>query len=152
MTWHVAGELLKIAGEGQIYRKIKGGLLDKQIPLLRTVPKGEKGRQRLLDAIENSNNTRWSHPQVAVKKLDLEEHGFEPTRLALPLPGESVGTRTWRSRELHAHKSGPIYLVHKDAHPPKSIYGNIKHVVKDVPPAIGKLVKGAPPPFISANG
>ena len=148
MPWYTADELLKIATDTRIYRKIKGGLLDRQIPLVRSVPKGEDGRKKLLEAIENSTNTRWSHPQVAVKKMDLEKLRFEPTRLAVPLPGEAPGAKSWRSGELHAHKMGPVYLVHKDAVPPKSIYGSIEHVVKDAPPAVVRRFRGAVPPFI----
>jgi len=150
--WFMADELLKIAAEANIYRKIKGGLLDRQIPVLRSVRPDEEGRQRLLEAVENSPNTNWSHPQVAVRKMDLEGMGFEPTRLAIPLPGETPGTTSWRSGELHAHSAGPVFLVHKDATPPRGIIGNIKHVVEDVPPALIRLLRGARPPFIPEGG
>lgn len=148
MYQHMRDELLKIATDTGIYRKIKGGLLDKQIPLLRSVPGSEEGRKKLLEAIEGSTNTRWSHPQVAVKKLELDQLGFEPTRLAVPLPGETPGATSWRSGQLHAHKMGPVFLVHKDAEPPESIYGNLRHAAKDLPPAVLRRIKGAVPPVL----
>lgn len=148
MLRFMADELLKIAAEGNIYRKVQGGMLDREVPVLRTVPQDDAGRKKLIEAIEGSANTRWSHPQVAVRKMDLEGLGFKPTRMAIPLPGEAPGTTSWRSGELHAHKSGPVFLVHKDAKPPKGVIGNIRHFIEDVPPAISKLVGGAPPPFV----
>jgi hypothetical protein len=147
---YMLDELEKISLDMTNYRKVQGVLLDKEIPYIRKLPQGEEGKARIRELLNKAEarTTRWSHSQAAVKDLPLEEMGFKPTRVAIPLPGEKPGTKTWRSGSLHAHKTGPMYVVHEDKAPPKSIFGSIKHVIKDVPPALVKRFKGVPPPII----
>lgn len=123
------------------YRRIAGGQLSRDIPIVRRLPADvEQARARLQAAIATSPD-EWSHPQVAVRDLNLESLGFSPTRLAIPLPGERIGTTSWRSGDMHAHKQGPVYLVHQDESSPGSILGVLQHAVTDVPPAVVKRLK-----------
>lgn len=136
-------ELEKIAKEAPAYRRYAGHLLDADIPLFR-VGKDTKW-ENIKRAISNVEKSTWSHPNVAIpaEQLDLKRFGFKPTRLAIPLPGERWGTTSWRSGTLHAHKRGPVFLVHDDKHPTKG-FGLLKHTIDDVPTALWKRFFGNP--------
>jgi len=117
------------------YRPVAGVQLRKAIPLLRKLPTDpDEAKAAIRGGIEVSRDI-WSHPQVAVpvKKLDLERLGFKPTRWHIPIPGESLGAHSWRSGKLHAHKSGPLYLIHEDV---ASLKEGLTHAFVDVPKAV----------------
>lgn len=130
------------------YRKVRGGLmLKKDIPIIRSLPGSpEKAKEKLMREISRSKDS-WSHPQVAVKNLDLRRLGFKPTRIAIPLPGERLATKTYRAGRLHAHKFGDMFLVHADASAPDSIRGFINHTIEDTSKAL-KTMRNALPPVL----
>lgn len=128
----------------QTHRRAYGALVDKTIAFLRLGKKNPIAQiEHALDNVEGE--PAWSHHQVAVpkKSLDLEEHGFEPTRLAIPLPGESWGTPSYRRGPLHAHEAGPVYLIHKDEDEP-----GLMHLLRDVPGALKKRLFHDIEPFV----
>lgn len=131
----------------QSFRAVRGVLLDASIPVVRL---GTNGIASLESALEKNKGkeTSWSHAQVAVPKdkLNLKGLGFEKTRLAIPLPGESWGTTSYRRGELHAHEAGPFLLVHKDESAPGK--GLFAHLVHDVPTALQKRFSGKIAPFV----
>lgn len=132
----------------KLYRKVSDStMIQKGIPLLKSISNdADKAKARLTQAIQKSKDT-WSHPQVAIKNLDLKGLGFKPTRLAIPLPGERLGAKSWRAGKLHAHKMGDIFLVHQDASAPNSIKGFIQHTIHDTGKAL-KSMRGALPPVL----
>lgn len=94
------------------------------VPTLRRLPEdADEAFESIKRGIERSKTSILGHPSVAVpvgKLGDLEQHGFKRTRLAVPIPGERIGTPSWRQRggQLHAHRKGEHYLMHKDRLPP----------------------------------
>lgn len=130
------------------YRKVSGGLmLKKDIPIIRSLPEStEKAKETLIREISRSSDS-WSHPQVAVKNLDLKRLGFKPTRIAIPLPGERLATKTYRAGRLHAHKFGDMFLVHADSSAPNSIRAFFKHTIEDTSKAL-KTMRNALPPVL----
>jgi hypothetical protein len=72
---------------------------------------------------------------------DLEQFGFRKTRLSVPLPGERIGTHSWRKGDLHAHLVGDHYLMHKDKIDPQGILRSAVHVVKEGIPAAVRRVR-----------
>lgn len=131
--------------EAPSYKDIPGGgTLQAGIPLVQRLPKDAgRAKERLLRGIERSKDS-WSHPQVAVKKLDLGGMGFKPTRLAIPIPGEGLGATSWRAGSLHAHKQGPVFLVHKDRSTPDSLAGVMSHLDEALPALKKRLSTHAP--------
>ncbi len=140
--------LLKVAKKESLYKKISPStMLKRDIPVIRSLPRSPaQAKKKLDDAISKSKDT-WSHPQVAVKDLDLKALGFKPTRLAIPIPGERIGTVSWRAGPFHAHKMGDVFLVHKDESAPDSVRGFLRHTVKDTTKTLKKM-RGAVPPVI----
>jgi len=127
------------------YRVVAGGKLQRGIPFLASLNEDpDRARAQLLRGIARSKDT-WTHPQVAVRRLDLQGLGFEPTRLAIPLPGERVGATSWRAGELHAHKQGPVFLVHKDESAPGTVAGTLSHLAFDTPKAIVARMRTSSP-------
>lgn len=147
MNRHAAAELMKIAMAG--YRKKHGVLIDKDIPVLSSIPKEkDKAIAALYKSIGKVKGSTWSHAQVAVpvKKMgDLRRMGFSTDPgFAIPLPGEGWFSKTWRHGKLHAHQRGPLYVFHADRNPgfPKTL-ADLKHLIEDVPPALLARLKGA---------
>lgn len=129
--------------EKAAYRTITIG--GKRIKLMRGVPlyrrsvpeEAEKFRKWMSRRLKKAKKLGWSHPQISIpaSKIDLEALGFKRSRVSVPLPGERALVPTWRLGEYHAHKAGPLYLIHKDRH----ALGGIKtvaHAVSDLPPAL----------------
>lgn len=131
----------------QSFRSIRGVLLDASIPVVRVGTDQVTSIHAALDKTKGKEST-WSHAQVAVPKdkIDLKTLGFEKTRLAIPLPGESWGTPSYRHGELHAHEAGPFLLIHKDESAPGS--GLFAHLTKDVPEALRRRLSGKIAPFV----
>ena len=99
-------------------------LLDKDIPLMEGLPEGSAGVAAMRKAIRAGTDEDWTHPQVAVPgDVDLPslypsfKRSFTP---AIRLPGEPRGGDTWRAGRMHAHKYGPVWLVHEDEHAPQA--------------------------------
>jgi hypothetical protein len=145
-----SSEMQKIAQAG--YKKRRGVLVDKDIPILRSLPKTSEGATKaLMQSVQQVKSSTWSHPQVAVPVAaagDLRRLGFKvDPGFAIPLPGEKWFSKTWRKGKLHAHRRGPYYLIHADKSPgmPSSLKGLVstaKHIVQDVPPALYKRLMG----------
>ena len=127
--------------DGAGYRKVQGLLLAKGIPFINGLSdKKETAEKQILRGISKSKDD-WSHPQVAIRNLDLASLGFKPTRMALPLPGERIGTTSWRSGPLHAHKMHEMFLVHKDGAGPSGFMDTLQHAVVDVPKTLPKYFR-----------
>ena len=127
------------------YRKEHGVMLDREIPVVR-LPQGDDAKSALLQAVRATKQKTWTHPQIAVpvEDLNLTEMGFKsPTRTAVPLPGESLGTPSWRAGRLHAHKSGPFYLIHEDEKEPVGIRQIASHLIHDTPRSVLLRLSGA---------
>ena len=110
------------------------------VPLVSNLPMdADKAFETIKRRIDTSGKAILGHPNVAVpvKQLgDLAEHGFKRTRLAVPLPGERIGTPSWRNDELHAHRRGEHYLMHKDKIPPqRGAREAVRHWLKEGVPA-----------------
>lgn len=110
------------------------------IPLIHRLPQdADAALESIKRRIDKSERAILGHPNIAVpiKRLgELEQYGFKRTRLAVPLPGERIGTPSWRKDELHAHRVGEHYLMHKDAIPPqRGPLTAVKHWLKEGLPA-----------------
>jgi hypothetical protein len=127
----------------QEHRPEHGVLLDRTIQFLRPTKAPIKEIERAL--AHATGEPTWSHHQVAVPKedLDLKKLRFKETNVAIPLPGEDWGTKSWRRGPLHAHESGPVYLIHKDEDSP-----GLMHAIKDVPKALMKRLFENIQPFV----
>lgn len=147
-----AKELVKVA-DATGYKPVQEEkvLLAEGIEVVRKLPEDtNKAVKRITEALKDAGPAGWSHPQVAVpvKELgDLEARGFSETRLGLPLPGESWFDVSWRKKNLHAHRMGPLYLFHWD----KSRAGGLAHLLHDVLPALEAKYKGKAPRFVKAH-
>jgi hypothetical protein len=128
----------------QEYRRARGVLLDRTIPVVQPGKHPDEVLLRALSRVEDAPKS-WSHAQVAVPKgkLDVNALGFEKTRMAIPLPHEGWFSHSYRKGNLHAHEAGPFYLVHKDAVSPED--SSIGHVLSDVPRAIVQRLSGVEP-------
>lgn len=116
------------------------------IPLVKRLPRdADQAMEAIKSRISRSDVPLLGHPSVAipVKKLgDLESRGFKRTRLAVPLPGERIGSPTWRKGPLHAHRLGEHYLMHMDKFPPVGgPIRAIKHAITEGVPATRKRLK-----------
>ncbi len=114
------------------------------VPLVRWLPKDpDKALHRIRNHIDRSTKEILGHKNVAVraKKLgDLEQLGFKKTRMSVPLPGERMGTHSWRKGDLHAHLLGEHYLMHRDRTEPKGVLRSAIHVVKEgIPAAVRRI-------------
>ena len=144
-------ELLKIAAESVRYKKIRvpGGELVQirsDIPVIRRVPTDpEELRAAVKRALGRAKPNILGYANVAFgAETDLKRAGFKPTRAAVPLPGEGLGTTSWRSGKLHVHKLGPIYLAHEDIMAPEGVLKSVKHGLTEGVPAILRRKRGAP--------
>jgi hypothetical protein len=119
-------ELLKIAEAGAI-------------PVVSRIPMdADKAFETIKKRIDKSGRDILGHPNVAVpveRFGDLTQHGFKKTRLAVPLPGERLGAPSWRKDDLHAHRSGEHYLMHKDKIAPRGALQSMRHLVREGIPA-----------------
>lgn len=113
------------------------------IPVFSKLP---NDADRALEAIKRKVRTSkvsvLGHKTVAVPRKafgDIASKGFEKTRLAVPLPGERIGTPSWRRGQLHAHSKDDYYLFHEDEHAPqKGFTSAIRHAIKEGIPASKK--------------
>jgi hypothetical protein len=140
------------------YRKSRGSEIAENIPLVNKLSRvPERARKQLIDAmgqVRGGDQKVLGYANVAVhEKLmpSLKRMGFEPTRIATPLPGEKPFTTTWRSGRLHAHKQGPFFLVHQDKVVPKGFGPSaIKHgLAEGIPSLIKRL--GETQPLVKAG-
>lgn len=115
------------------------------IPIIGRLPQdADQALETIKRRIDKSKKTIIGHKNVAipVKRLgDLERHGFKKTRWAVPLPGERIGTPSWRKEELHAHRMGEHYLMHKDQIVPHRAIDAVKHWFKEGLPATRKRIR-----------
>lgn len=114
-------------------------IAESDIPIVKRLPRDrEAALRRVSKAIDKSKTTILGYPSVAVdvRQLgDLSSIGFKRTRLAVPLPWERVGARSWRKGKLHAHKKGQHFVLHKDKLSPKGVVMGAKHWVEEGIPA-----------------
>lgn len=149
-------ELVKIAEE-LAYRREGGVELANGIPLVRRLSQApEKAKVQLLKATSPARKKAkkvLGYANVAVHEdmmPDLKEMGFKATRIATPLPGERVLSRTWRAGKLHVHKQGPFFLVHQDKESPMGRFGYLnpkalKHGLTEGVPSMIKRIKEKQP-------
>jgi UDP-N-acetylglucosamine:LPS N-acetylglucosamine transferase len=135
------------------YRKVtvngKTIEMDKEIPLYTRIPKDpKKARAYFQRRIRATKQENWSHPQIAIPaNYDISKiKGYSPTRFAIPLPGETPFTTSYRMGKLHAHKRGPVLLMHEDAHSPMGpkdgiLTGALK-TLKHTPEALQAVAHG----------
>lgn len=136
-------ELVKIAGAGAI-------------PVVSRLPQdADRALETIKRNIDKSQKAIIGHPNVAVpvKHLgNLADRGFKRTRLAVPLPGERIGTPSWRRGELHAHRRGEHYLMHKDQIPPQEgAVKAVRHWMHEGLPAAKKRFKERMAPAIGGR-
>lgn len=124
-----ADELSKIAEEGRL-------------SAIRRLPAdSSKAIARIGEKIDSSRSKILGFPSVAVpvKALgDLKDHGFKETRVAVPLPWEPPGTPSWRKGNLHAHKMGDYFVMHKDEIAPSGVIAGVRHWAHEGLPALKK--------------
>lgn len=139
-------ELLKIATG---YTEI--GTLDQRARLISDIPvisklskKPERARARLEQILKSGKgHAVLGYKNIAVHEKNipsLKDMGFNSTSIGVPLPGEKVLSTTWRSGKLHAHKIGPVFLMHLDKTEPSGLK-SIKHVITEGIPAIVRRMK-----------
>jgi hypothetical protein len=137
-------------GDGNYRRESLGDaqfLLDREISLVKQLPKDPRKLESALKRhIEKAKSTRWSHAQIAIpSSVDLRSFpGANRTRLAIPLPGESLGTPSVRIGNLHAHTQGPVHLVHQDSSAPTNLRAVLHHIPESLA-AIKMRLSGAEP-------
>lgn len=140
----------KKLGDGNYRRESLGDaqfLLDREISLVKQLPKDPRKLESALKRhIEKAKSTRWSHAQIAIpSSVDLRSlPGANRTRLAIPLPGESLGTPSVRIGNLHAHTQGPVHLVHQDSSAPTNLRAVLHHIPESLA-AIKMRLSGAEP-------
>jgi superfamily II DNA or RNA helicase len=129
--------------------------LDKGIPFVKTLPKDtDKAKARIESVIAKTKTLPmlgWG-PNIAVHESQLSDAkvkalGFQPTRLYTRFPGESLSDVSYRSGRLHAHKIGPVFVIHKDKYEVKGLDA-IKHVIEEGIPSLFKIRSTNPPPVI----
>lgn len=140
-------EFQKLAEE---YKKVQGAELLKGIPFVRSLPTNPTRFERRVHTLvdQGSKAKVLGYTNIAVGSMpDLEEMGFRKTRVATPLPGESAFSPTWRKGEIHVHKLGPIYLMHKDKHAPDKYLSlrGLKHGITEGIPSIVKRIRERTP-------
>lgn len=119
-------EMVKIAQSD--YRKVRVGnknvYLQKGVPIMSRLPKNpDKAASKIQSVIrsERAKHSIFGYKTVAFRENEMPSPtsmGFKPTRLATPLPGERLGSTTWRKGTVHVHKQGPLYLAHEDVDAP----------------------------------
>jgi hypothetical protein len=137
ITTSFVDEFVKIAEDAQDklnnYKKVRmnGGhvLLRRGIPVVGNLPKDPDkaiAKIRQVATSERAKRKVLGYKNVAVREKampDLESVGFVPTRVATPLPGEGIFQTSWRRGTTHAHKQGPLYLIHEDKYAPAGFGG-----------------------------
>jgi len=135
------------------YKHVRVGkrdfLLQKEIPVLTELPDhAGKAKAVLRRAIRSAPRTDWSHAQIAVPdtvELTKRINAFRGTRGHVRLPGERLGSESFRAGRLHAHKVGPAWLVHEDMHAPgKTLRSQIKHAPEAFRAQLKRLVAKRP--------
>ena len=135
------------------YKHVRVGkrdfLLQKEIPVLTELPDhAGKAKAVLRRAIRSAPRTDWSHAQIAVPdtvELTKRINAFRGTRGHVRLPGERLGSESFRAGRLHAHKVGPAWLVHEDTHAPgKTLRSQIKHAPEAFRAQLKRLVAKRP--------
>jgi hypothetical protein len=125
--------------------------LDTEIPLITDLPSSSADLRAALEShIQKAKSTRWSHPQIAIPaSVDLTKlKDAAETRLAIPLPGESIGAKSLRSGRMHSHTRGPVHLLHLDEHAPT---GSPIAALKHVPEAVRSLIaRRSAEPFVKS--
>lgn len=122
--------------------------LQSNIPLIRRLPAdSEMARQKLIYEIGKSKGRVLGRENVALDAKAvfprLHELGFKKTRLSVPLPGNAPFTPSWRSGSLHAHRAGPVLLVHEDRISPQGFFTAVSHAVKEGLPALRQRRRSA---------
>jgi len=120
-------ELVKIAQSD--YRKVrvdgKPVYLKKGVPVVSRLPRNpDKAAEKIRRVIrsERAKHSVLGYKTVAFREKEVpnpKKMGFTPTRLATPLPGERLGSVSWRRGTVHMHKQGPLYLAHEDVDDPR---------------------------------
>ena len=114
------------------------------VPVVRKLPAdADQAMEVIKRRIDKSKKTIIGHRNVAIpvdRLGPLEQYGFKKTRLAVPLPGEWIGTPSWRRDELHAHKMNEHYLMHKDSVSPQGAVRAVKHWFQEGLPATRKRI------------
>lgn len=123
------------------------------VPVIQRLPRDAgKVFESIGRRIDKSGRDIIGHPNVAVpiKRLgELEQYGFKKTRLAVPLPGERIGTPSWRKDNLHAHSRGEHYLMHKDQiAPSQGPIKAVKHWFREGLPAAMKRFRERKAPVV----
>jgi hypothetical protein len=119
-------------------------LIDKKIPVVRSIPKNPQIFQTNLEKrlSKTESPAMGGYPNIAIPKSvltpeKLEEMGFEGTRLHTRFPGEPISSKSYRAGRAHAHDyPGPYMLVHYDKEAPEGIIGTAKHVVTEGVPSL----------------
>ena len=127
----------------------QGFLLQKEIPVLTELPDhAGKAKATIRKAIRAAPDTDWTHKQVAIPdtvELTKRIKAFRGTRGHVRLPGEALGSESFRAGRLHAHKVGPTWLVHEDIHQPGKTLGSlIKHTPEAVKAQLRRLTATRP--------
>lgn len=128
-NYSIVDEFIKLAGLGNEYKKVKVDgktvYLRKGIPVIGRMPRDpDKALMKLIQVTSSEGKKKGKvlgYHNVAVRAKampDMVDMGFQGTRIATPLPGEKPLQVSWRSGKIHAHKQGPLYLVHQDRHAP----------------------------------
>jgi hypothetical protein len=141
-------ELQKLAEEE--YKKVQGAELLKGIPFVRSLPANPTRFERRVHTLvdQGSKVQPLGYTNIAVGSMpDLEEMGFRKTRMATPLPGEGAFSPTWRKGDIHVHKLGPIYLMHRDKHGPERYlsFKGLKHGITEGIPSLFRRLKERTP-------
>ena len=120
----------------------KDFLLQKQIPVLTQLPDhAGKAKAAIRQAIRSAPRTDWTHPQIAIPdtiKLTKQIQAFKGTRGHIRLPGEAMGSESFRAGRLHAHKVGPTWLVHEDKDAPGK---TLKSLLTHTPEAVKSQIR-----------
>lgn len=118
-------ELVKIAVEG--FKPLSAGHagveVKAELPILEKLPrKPEAAKKRIIEVLGDNNVPAvlgYRNIVIPEEQMpNMKSMGFKPTHLATPLPGEKPFAVSYRAGRLHAHKIGPVYLVHQDKHAP----------------------------------
>lgn len=125
-----------LAGFTDELLKLGAGALD-HVPRL---PPDINTLTELTDAIRHQGERVLGYRNVALPVSvlgDLERRGFRPTRLATPLPGERLFSKTWRKGKLHAHRLGDEYFLHLDRiAPSQSLRDALSHFRQEGIPSL----------------
>lgn len=154
--------LLKLAAE--THRMVQAGgrpvWLDKRVPVLSGAPVDSHLNEieRLLGQMKKQAPSsagkilRTDHVAIPAEEFgDPEQRGFKRSRLHVPLPEERFLTKSWRKGQLHVHRSGPMYLVHKDDISPRGLRAPVHFMKEGLPAIVNRWKKRGSPPVVSAT-